>query len=86
MAFDPSKPAANSPVSSAELRNQFNGLQTNIQAKAFEDDCVGRFAQCAVKPTAVSGLGMVVSDPPTQAEVQALSDKCDELLAVLKGP
>jgi hypothetical protein len=85
MPFDPSKPAANSPVSSSELRSQFNGLQNNIQAKANEDDCVNRFALCAVKPSAVEGLGMVVSDPPTQAEMQALSNKVDEILAVIKG-
>ena len=30
MPFDPSLPANNSPVSSAELRNQFNGLQEEI--------------------------------------------------------
>lgn len=84
MSFDPTLPLANSPVSSAELRSQFNGLQTNIQSKAFEDDCVGRLAMTAVNPTAVAGLGMVVSDPPTQAEVQALADKLDELMTVLK--
>ena len=84
MPFDSTKPANNAPVSSSELRNQFNGLQTNTQAKANEDDCVGRLNMCAVNPTAVSGLGMVVSDPPTQSEVQALSDKLDEVLAVLK--
>ena len=85
MPYNPTLPADAALVDAGELRNQFNGLQTNVQAKAFEDDCVGRQALCAVKPTLVDGLGMVVSDPPTQAEVQALADKLDELLAVLKG-
>lgn len=37
-----------------------------------------------VNPTPVEGMGMVVSDPPTQEQVQATSNKLDELLAVLK--
>ena len=32
MAFDPNLPRANAPVVSAELRNQFNGLKTLIDA------------------------------------------------------
>ena len=84
MPFDPSKPANNAPASSSELRNQFNGLATNIQAKAQEDDCVNRLMMCAVNPTVVQGMGMVVSDPPSQAQVQEIADKLDELLAVLK--
>jgi hypothetical protein len=86
MAFDPTKPAANSPVSSVELRNQFTGLQTNIQAKASEDDCLNRLSTTARNPTALSGMGMVVSDPPTQAEVQAISNQLDSLLDLLKRP
>lgn len=84
MAYDPSWPAAHALASSSEMRNQLNGLQSNIQAKAYEDDCMGRLMMCAVNPTAVEGMGMVVSDPPSQEQVQAISNKLDELLAVLK--
>ena len=35
-------------------------------------------------PTGVGALGLSVSDPPTQAEVQALAAKVDELLAALR--
>lgn len=83
MPFDPNLPAANTPLDSAQMRAQLTGLQTNIQAKAFEDDCVGRMALSAVNPTAVDGLGLVVSGP-TVAEVQAIADKLDELIAALK--
>jgi hypothetical protein len=85
MAFDSSKPAANSPILASELRNQFNGLQNNIQAKAAEDDCVSRFNQCAVKPTTVEGLGLVASPTYAPEQLQALADKLDELIAVSKG-
>ena len=32
----------------------------------------------------VATLGMAVSDPPTQAEVQAIADKLDELINALR--
>jgi hypothetical protein len=32
----------------------------------------------------VTELGMTVSDPPTQAEVQAIADKLDELINALR--
>jgi hypothetical protein len=35
--------------------------------------------------TAVADLNQTISDPPTQAEVQAISDKVDELLAALRA-
>jgi hypothetical protein len=33
----------------------------------------------------VPPLGMTVSDPPTQAEMQALADKLDEVITALQG-
>ncbi len=38
----------------------------------------------ARNPSAVQPLAMVVSDPPTQAEVQQIANKVDELLAALQ--
>lgn len=38
----------------------------------------------AVRGAAVADLGQTISNPPTQAEVQALSDKVDELLGALR--
>jgi hypothetical protein len=35
--------------------------------------------------TGVADLNQTISDPPTQAEVQAISDKVDELLAALRA-
>ena len=35
--------------------------------------------------SAVTDLDQTISNPPTQAEVQALSDKVDELLAALRA-
>ena len=54
------------------------------RSRRIEEVCVWGLALCAVNPSAVEGMGMVVNDPPTRAEVQAIAEKLDELLAVLK--
>lgn len=41
--------------------------------------------QPSVVLAAIASLGQVTSNPPTQAEVQAISDKIDELLAALRA-
>jgi hypothetical protein len=53
--LDPSLPADHSPLSSGEMRGQFQAIQNNF------DDLRGRLF-------AVAPLGLTVSDPPTQAE------------------
>lgn len=37
------------------------------------------------KPLAVAELAMTASNPPTQAEVQAIADKVDALIAALQA-
>lgn len=37
-----------------------------------------------IRGAAVADLGLTISNPPTQAEVQAVSDKVDALLAVMR--
>lgn len=84
MPYDPSIPASHVPIESAMLRGQFSGLAQLIQAKAFEDDCVARLMSSAQNPVTVDGLALSASDPPTQAELQAVIDKLNELLTSLK--
>jgi hypothetical protein len=69
--LDPSLPADHSPLSSGEMRGQFQAIQNNF------DDLRARLI-------AVAPLGLTVSNPPTQADVQALADTPDELLAALR--
>ncbi len=71
MAYDPTKPLNNAPVVSAELRNQFTGLKTLIDARPHRVDDV-------------NGLGLAVQDPFDAAQMQAIADKLDELLDALK--
>ena len=85
MAYDPTKPASGAPIVSAELRAQLAGLKelidgllTSPEMQALLDD------QAAGACKTVTDLGLTVSDPPTQAEVQAIADKLDYLLFQLR--
>ena len=76
MPFDPTLPVNNSLISSSELRNQLTGLKTLI------DDGI---AGSAVNP-AVNVLGQSISNPPTQAQVQAIQNKLNELINAITRP
>lgn len=54
-------------------------------AAASADDAEAAAAAIDAAATAVADLNQTISDPPTQAEVQAISDKVDELLAALRA-
>jgi hypothetical protein len=97
MPFDPTLPAANSPNSSAQMRGQLTALADLIAAvpagppgadgppgEVSAADLLADHANHARNPTGVSALGLTVSDPPTQAEMQALAGKVDELLTALR--
>ena len=70
--LDPSLPADHSPLSSGEMRGQFQAIASSF------DDIRG-------KMLSLTPLGLTVSNPPTQAEVQALADKLDELINTLNA-
>jgi hypothetical protein len=70
--LDPSLPADNSPLSSAEMRGQFQGIQNS-------------FDDIRAKLISLTPLGLTVSNPPTQADVQAIADKLDELINTLNA-
>ncbi len=68
------------------MRAQFNGLKddlinSTVQLAQYQTD----YEDAARNITAVARLDMAVSDPPTQAEVQAIADKIDELIDALKA-
>ena len=70
--LDPTLPADNAEIISGELRGQFQAIQNSF------DDIRAKFI-------AVLPLGLSVSNPPTQAEVQAIADKLDELINTLQS-
>ena len=70
--LDPSLPADHSPLDAGEMRGQFQAIEDSFA------DIRGRFL-------ALTPLGLTVSNPPTQADVQALADKLDELINTLSA-
>ena len=70
--LDPSLPADHSPLSSGEMRGQFQAISD------FIEDVRGRFVS-------LTPLGLTVSNPPTRADVQAIADKLDELINTLNA-
>lgn len=75
MPFDPTKPAASTPLSSAEMRAQLNALNDAIAAAE---------AGSAVNPASVAPLDFEPADPPSIGEIWLLLNKINELIAALK--
>ncbi len=85
MPFDTTLPVDHSPIVAAELRNQFNGLNDILTAFPSMSDIYDVIVpNCAANANGVATLGLTVSNPPTQAEVQAIADKLDELINALR--
>jgi hypothetical protein len=87
MAFDPTLPVNNSLASSSELRNQFTGLKAlmDFNANAATNALEAAINGTAVNP-AVNVLGQSISNPPTQAQVQAIQNKLNELINAITRP
>jgi hypothetical protein len=84
MPFNPALPANNAPLSSAEMRGQLTALNTDVQTRATQAQLAGEIGGTSANSNGVATLGMVVSDPPTQGEVQAIADNLDELINALR--
>ena len=94
MAYDPTKPTNGAPIVAAELRTQFAGLKTlldDLQASVNElpplDTVTDLINNNSAGPvTGVTPLPATVSNPPTQAQVQAIVTKVNEMLTQLQRP
>ena len=84
MAFDSTKPANGSPIVSAELRNQFNALNDDLQQRALAIDVQDAInVQTAGSVASLPVPDFIISNPPTQAEVQAVADYVIQLYVAL---
>ena len=85
MAYDPNLPANHAPIVPAELRDQSNGLNdliTDLLTGADVDYSIR--AQAARNVDAFTPLTLTISNPPTQAQVQAVVTKLNELITALQ--
>ena len=71
--LDPSLPADNSPIL---LRRAYGGQVVSGELRGQFQAILDPFA----RPGQVLALNLTVSNPPTEAEVQAIADKLDELI------
>ncbi|MEY4918620.1 MAG: hypothetical protein RL616_2533 [Verrucomicrobiota bacterium] len=84
MPYDPTKPANGAPIISAELRDQFAGLNDLIDAVPTSQPMTDRLdAHTAGNCEFVSLPALTVSNPPTQAEVQAMANLLNNLYVAL---
>ena len=84
MAFDSTKPANGSPIVSAELRNQFNALNDDLQQRALSIDVQDAInAQSSGPVNSIPPPNFVISNPPTQAEILAMADYLTQLYVAL---
>ncbi len=85
MAYDPTLPANGSPLSAAEMRAQLAGLNDLItDSPSFPDVDLAIHAGAAGPVLTVNNLSLTVANPPTQAQMQAVVDKLNELITKLK--
>ena len=92
MPFDPNLPAHGAPIVSQELRDQFNGLNDALTTLAGQvgtlptvDEMLDTIS--AQAPRSVDGfatLTLTISNPPTQAQVQAILNAFNSLVLALK--
>ena len=94
MPYDPTLPVEGAEADAAQMRAQFAGLVEMIEAipagpegppgevspQTLDDAISGT----AGNPQTVADLALIVSEPPTQAEMQAVVDKVNELLGALR--
>jgi hypothetical protein len=88
MPFDPTKPANNSPASSAEMRSQLTSLNADIQQRATINDLnnaiANALAQTSNNSNSVGTLGIGADGGYNQSQMQDLINKVDELINALR--
>lgn len=88
MPFDPTKPANNAPLSSAEMRSQLTSLNADIQQRATINDLnnaiANALAQTSNNSNGVATMGQSADGSYQQWQMQMLFDKIDELINALR--
>jgi 16S rRNA G1207 methylase RsmC len=101
MPFDATWPPDHAELDGGPFRDQFNGLNDLItglqtQLNALTDALTNysttadmeteMFANTAGSVATLAKLNMTVSNPPTQAQMQAIADKLDEFITLAQRP
>ena len=98
MPFDPTLPANNSPISSAELRSQLTSLKTlldlhtaqiaalstAVTARATSADLTNAINGTALNPSGVAPLSVGWDAPISEDNVQSIVNALNDLLSALQ--
>ena len=84
MPYDPTKPANNAPLSSAEMRSQLTSLNTAIQQRATFTDLANGISGTSSDSNSVSTLGQSADGNYNQTQMQDVLNKLDELINALR--
>ena len=86
MPFDPAKPTNNSPLSSAEMRAQLNGLNQAITdaVNNANANLAAAIAGTSNNSNGVATLGQGASGGYDAGQMQQVLDKIDELINALR--
>ena len=88
MPFDPTKPANNSPLSSAEMRSQLTSLEAEIQQRATQAEVNNTVTLAIAGTSSNSNVVGTLSQPADgsyqQGQMQQVIDKLDELILALR--
>ncbi|MEQ1861652.1 MAG: hypothetical protein ABMA13_17170 [Chthoniobacteraceae bacterium] len=88
MPYDPTKPATDSPVSSAEMRGQLTSLNADIQTRAtlaaLAADLAAAIAGTSSNSNAVGTLNQGADSSYNQSQMQEVLNKLDELINALR--
>ena len=84
MPYDPAKPADGSPLSSAEMRDHLGGLHEEIQARVALEVFQMEMANTSSNTDDVGLLAETANATYSQAQMQTVIDKLDELITALR--
>ncbi len=80
MPYDPTKPAQGSPNSSAEMREQLAALYDLIATQTARINNLEAALSNTAQNPGLTPLALGLSDPPSQAQLQAIYDQLNALL------
>jgi division protein CdvB (Snf7/Vps24/ESCRT-III family) len=85
MAFDSTKPAANSPIVSQELRDQFNALKEQVDAQQAQITSLQQQIGTKAFMPQMGEFDPGMHDPPQLADLQAVQDYLNQLIIALEN-
>jgi hypothetical protein len=84
MPYDPTKPANNAPLSSAEMRSQLTSLNAEIQQRSTFADLANGISSTSSNSNAVGTLSQGADPNYNQTQMQEVLNKIDELINALR--